>query len=85
MPWRNPPLAGSDVTRYSPDQMNLPMNMTTMGWLHTGFALCALAIGAAVVVGPKGTPTHKLLGRLYVARAEGLIRDVRRERPEPPA
>jgi uncharacterized membrane protein len=34
--------------------------------LHLSFALGALAIGAAVLLRPKGTDSHKLLGRAWV-------------------
>src|SRR4029450_8197570 len=35
--------------------------------LHLSFALGALAIGAAVLLREKGTDSHKLLGRAWVA------------------
>ena len=39
--------------------------MSPMGWLHTGFALAALILGSAVVLGHKGGRLHRTLGHLY--------------------
>jgi uncharacterized membrane protein len=44
--------------------MNL--DLYPIGWLHTVFSLLALAAGAVVLMRPKGTPVHKLRGRIYV-------------------
>jgi uncharacterized membrane protein len=44
--------------------MNL--DLYPIGWLHTAFSILALAAGAVVLVRPKGTPVHKLRGRIYV-------------------
>jgi uncharacterized membrane protein len=44
--------------------MNL--DLYPIGWLHTAFSVLALAAGAVVLVRPKGTPIHKLRGRIYV-------------------
>jgi len=44
--------------------MNL--DLFPIGWLHTVTSLVALAVGAVVLVRPKGTPVHKLRGRIYV-------------------
>ncbi len=40
--------------------------MTTAVGVHLAFALFALAIGISVLVQQKGTPRHKLLGRIWV-------------------
>lgn len=47
--------------------------MSTIGWIHTGFGVCALVTGTAVVLRPKGTRRHRLLGRLYVMSMLGLL------------
>ena len=44
--------------------MNL--DMSGLGWVHTVTCLCALAIGAIVLGGPKGTALHRSVGRLYL-------------------
>lgn len=44
--------------------MNL--DLYPIGWLHSAFSVLALAAGAIVLVRPKGTPVHKLRGRIYV-------------------
>ena len=44
--------------------MNL--DLYPIGWLHSAFSIVALAAGAAVLVRPKGTPVHRLRGRIYV-------------------
>jgi uncharacterized membrane protein len=36
-------------------------------WIHLCVALPALAIGVVMVTRPKGTPSHKLIGRIWVA------------------
>lgn len=43
--------------------MNL--DLYPIGWVHLLFSLIALAAGAVVLVRPKGTPVHKLRGRVY--------------------
>jgi uncharacterized membrane protein len=40
--------------------------------LHAALAALALVIGAAVLARPKGTASHKLLGRLWVAAMVGV-------------
>lgn len=47
--------------------------MSAVGWIHTGFATCALVTGTIVVFRPKGTRNHRLLGRLYVGSMVGLL------------
>jgi uncharacterized membrane protein len=42
------------------------LDLYPIGWLHTAFSILALAAGAVVLVRPKGTPVHKLRGRIYV-------------------
>ena len=44
--------------------MNLDLSL--LGWTHTLACLCALAAGAVVLVGPKGTSRHRSIGRLYL-------------------
>lgn len=44
--------------------MNLDLSL--LGWVHTVGSLCALATGAIVLVGLKGTSRHRSLGRLYL-------------------
>jgi uncharacterized membrane protein len=44
--------------------MNL--DLSWLGWTHAVACLGALATGAIVLVGPKGTPRHRSLGRLYL-------------------
>src|SRR5262245_31734014 len=44
--------------------MNL--DLLPLGWLHFVASLVALAVGALVLLRPKGTPVHKLRGRIYV-------------------
>jgi uncharacterized membrane protein len=44
--------------------MNL--DMSSLGWVHTAACLCALAIGAMVLVSRKATPRHRTLGRTYL-------------------
>jgi uncharacterized membrane protein len=44
--------------------MNLDLSL--LGWTHTLACLCALAAGATVLVGPKGTSRHRSIGRLYL-------------------
>lgn len=44
--------------------MNL--DLYPIGWVHTLASLVALVVGAIVLVRPKGTPVHKLRGRIYV-------------------
>jgi uncharacterized membrane protein len=44
--------------------MNL--DLYPIGWLHSAFSVLALAAGAIVLARPKGTPVHKLRGRIYV-------------------
>ena len=44
--------------------MNL--DLYAIGWVHLLLSLIALAAGAIVLVRPKGTPVHRLRGRIYV-------------------
>jgi uncharacterized membrane protein len=44
--------------------MNL--DLLPLGWVHLIASLIALAVGALVLVRPKGTAVHKLRGRIYV-------------------
>jgi uncharacterized membrane protein len=44
--------------------MNL--DLYPVGWLHSAFSIGALVAGAIVLMRPKGTPVHKLRGRIYV-------------------
>src|SRR4029077_4434053 len=44
--------------------MNL--DLSPIGWVHFVASLIALAAGAVVLVRPKGTPVHRLRGRVYV-------------------
>jgi uncharacterized membrane protein len=43
--------------------MNL--DLYPIGWIHTIASLIALVTGAVVLVRPKGTPVHRLRGRIY--------------------
>lgn len=44
--------------------MNL--DLLPLGWVHFVASLIAVAVGALVLVRPKGTAVHKLRGRIYV-------------------
>jgi uncharacterized membrane protein len=44
--------------------MNL--DLYPLGWVHLAASLIALTAGAVVLVRPKGTPVHRLRGRIYV-------------------
>jgi uncharacterized membrane protein len=44
--------------------MNLDLSL--LGWTHTVASLCALATGAIVLAGLKGTSRHRSFGRLYL-------------------
>jgi uncharacterized membrane protein len=41
------------------------LDLLPLGWVHFIASLIALALGAVVVVRPKGTPAHRLRGRIY--------------------
>jgi uncharacterized membrane protein len=41
--------------------------MSPLGWVHTSFAVAAIASGAAVLLRRKGTRSHRRLGWVYVA------------------
>ena len=43
--------------------MNL--DLYPIGWVHFAASLIALGAGAVVLVRPKGTPVHRLRGRVY--------------------
>jgi uncharacterized membrane protein len=45
--------------------MNL--DLFPLGWVHLLASLVAMAIGAILLVRPKGTPVHKARGRIYAA------------------
>jgi uncharacterized membrane protein len=45
--------------------MNL--DLLSLGWVHLVASLAAMAIGAVVLVHPKGTAVHKARGTIYVA------------------
>lgn len=47
--------------------------MNPMGWIHTAFGVAALLAGGVVVLRPKGTARHRLLGWIYVAAMAGLL------------
>src|ERR1700704_5411272 len=49
-------------------QMEVAMNLdlSLLGWAHTLACLCALATGAIVLTGPKGSSQHRSFGRLYL-------------------
>lgn len=40
--------------------------------LHASLAVLSLAVGATVLVRAKGTPSHKLLGRIWLAAMAGV-------------
>ena len=44
----------------------MDLDLSLLGWVHTVACLCALAIGATVLVGPKGSARHRQIGRLYL-------------------
>jgi len=46
--------------------------MTPLIALHIALATLALALGVAVLLRKKGTPSHKLLGRVWVAAMVGV-------------
>ena len=56
--WQSPRYLGG-----APDES---LDLYPIGWVHTLASLIALATGAIVLVRPKGTPVHKLRGRIYV-------------------
>jgi uncharacterized membrane protein len=37
-----------------------------LGWVHFIAGLIAVGLGAVIIVRPKGTPTHRRWGRIYV-------------------
>ena len=47
--------------------------MTATGIIHTACGVAALAFGAGVLVRPKGTRGHRILGWAYVASMIGLL------------
>jgi uncharacterized membrane protein len=47
----------------------MDLDLSLLGWVHTVASLCALAIGAMVLVRPKGTPRHRTIGKLYLVCA----------------
>jgi len=44
----------------------LNLDISLLGWVHTAGCLCALATGAIVLAGLKGTRQHRFFGRLYL-------------------
>ncbi|MBA2687969.1 MAG: DUF2306 domain-containing protein [Gemmatimonadaceae bacterium] len=46
--------------------------MSTLGWIHTTFAVTAMVVGAVVVWRPKGTRSHRRLGWVYAVSMFGL-------------
>ena len=40
--------------------------MSPLGWIHTSAAVAALALGAAILLRTKGSPSHRRLGWTYV-------------------
>ncbi len=46
--------------------------MSTLGWIHTTFALTAMVVGAVVISRPKGTRSHRRLGWIYAVSMLGL-------------
>ncbi len=46
--------------------------MSTLGWIHTTFAVMAMVFGAAVVLRKKGTRAHRTVGWIYVLSMLGL-------------
>src|SRR5215207_937355 len=47
--------------------------MTAIGSIHTALGVAALACGLAVVLRPKGTRRHRIVGWAYVASMGGLF------------
>lgn len=45
----------------------MKLDLSLLGWVHTAGCLCALALGAKVLIGQKGTSWHRLFGHLYLA------------------
>jgi len=43
------------------------LDLLPLGWVHFIASLIAVGVGAAILVRPKGTPKHRLRGRVYVA------------------
>lgn len=44
----------------------MKLDLSLLGWVHTAGCLCALALGAKVLIGQKGTSWHRLSGHLYL-------------------
>jgi dienelactone hydrolase/uncharacterized membrane protein len=42
------------------------LDLSLLGWTHMFACLCALAAGAVVLGGPKGTSQHRFVGRIYL-------------------
>ena len=47
--------------------------MSAVGWVHTVFALVALAAGGVVFLLPKGTRWHRTVGHVYATSMVGLV------------
>ena len=43
------------------------LDLLPLGWVHFIASLIAVVVGAAILVRPKGTPRHRLRGRIYAA------------------
>ena len=41
------------------------LDLLPLGWVHFIASLIAVGVGAAILARPKGTPTHRLRGRIY--------------------
>jgi uncharacterized membrane protein len=46
--------------------MKMNLDMTVIGWVHSLACALALALGAYMLFTRKGTPRHRLVGRVYV-------------------
>lgn len=45
----------------------MKLDLLPLGWVHFLASLIALAVALVILLRPKGTPVHKLRGRIYVA------------------
>ena len=44
----------------------MKLDLSLIGWTHTVACVCALAAGALVLTGPKGTSRHRICGQFYL-------------------
>jgi len=44
----------------------MTLDLLPLGWAHFAASTVALVVGLLIIVRPKGTPAHKLSGRIYV-------------------